>query len=129
MHFKDLVFPTLVAILRWNCFSLESFISEIHLLFQEAISFIKCFHNFHQKENYHIKKSLFNKLAEVFQQVVSEKTLLRQLQKEVARLEGELRSPELSSSSCLRSLLAEKELRIRQVQSSLLGFNFHVKYE
>lgn len=70
-------------------------------------------------------KSLF-KLVMVFQQVVSDKTLVRQLQKEVARLEEELRSPQLSSSSCLRSLLAEKELKIQQVQSTIIGLNFHV---
>ncbi|KAL1371718.1 hypothetical protein AAHE18_01G153000 [Arachis hypogaea] len=52
--------------------------------------------------------------------VVSDKTLVRQLQKEVARLEGELRSPELSSSSsCLRSLLAEKELKITQMEKDM----------
>ena len=60
----------------------------------------------------------------VFQQVVSDKTLVRQLQKEVARLEGELRSPELSSSSCLRSLLAEKESKIQQVQISVIGLSY-----
>ncbi|MED6137913.1 hypothetical protein PIB30_069495 [Stylosanthes scabra] len=52
--------------------------------------------------------------------VVSDKTLVRQLQKEVARLEGELRSPELSSSSSrLRSLLAEKELKITQMEKDM----------
>ncbi|KAK7363351.1 hypothetical protein VNO77_05491 [Canavalia gladiata] len=51
--------------------------------------------------------------------VVSDKTLVRQLQKEVARLEGELRSPELSSRSCLRSLLAEKELKIQQMERDI----------
>ncbi|XP_027368734.1 kinesin-like protein KIN-7B [Abrus precatorius] len=51
--------------------------------------------------------------------VVSDKTLVRQLQKEVARLEGELRSPELSSHSCLRSLLAEKELKIQQMERDM----------
>ncbi|XP_061361587.1 kinesin-like protein KIN-7B isoform X2 [Gastrolobium bilobum] len=51
--------------------------------------------------------------------VVSDKTLVRQLQKEVARLEGELRSPELSSDSCLRSLLAEKELKIQQMERDI----------
>ncbi|MED6150544.1 Kinesin-like protein nack2 [Stylosanthes scabra] len=52
--------------------------------------------------------------------VVSDKTLVRQLQKEVVRLEGELRSPELSSSSsCLRSLLAEKELKIKQMEKDM----------
>lgn len=41
---------------------------------------------------------------------------MKHLQKEVARLEAELRTPEPSSSSlCLRSLLREKDLKIQQV--------------
>ncbi|KAI4335159.1 hypothetical protein L6164_013830 [Bauhinia variegata] len=48
--------------------------------------------------------------------VVSDKALVKDLQKEVARLEEALRSPELSSSSCLRSLLSEKELKIQQME-------------
>lgn len=48
-------------------------------------------------------------------QVVSDKRLVKQLQKEVARLEAELRSPDPSSSSCFRSLLMEKDLKIQQV--------------
>lgn len=51
--------------------------------------------------------------------VVSDKTLVRQLQKEVARLEGELRSPDLSSHSCIKSLLAEKELKIKQMEKDI----------
>ncbi|XP_047157827.1 kinesin-like protein KIN-7B [Vigna umbellata] len=51
--------------------------------------------------------------------VVSDKTLVRQLQKEIARLEGELRSPDLSSNSCLRSLLVEKELKIQQMERDM----------
>ncbi|XP_054820840.1 kinesin-like protein KIN-7B isoform X2 [Prosopis cineraria] len=51
--------------------------------------------------------------------IVSDKSLLKHLQKEVARLEEELRSPELTSSSCLRSLLAEKELKIQQMESEM----------
>jgi centromeric protein E len=46
------------------------------------------------------------------------------LQKEVARLEGELRNPELSADACLRSLLAEKELKIQQVHSFFLVLSF-----
>ncbi|KAK4391910.1 Kinesin-like protein NACK2 [Sesamum angolense] len=46
--------------------------------------------------------------------VVEKKQLVKQLQEEVARLEAELRSPEPSDSSCLRSLLREKELKIQQ---------------
>lgn len=41
------------------------------------------------------------------------------MQKEVARLEEELRNPEMSAHACLRSLLAEKELKIQQVLSLL----------
>ncbi|KAL2338826.1 hypothetical protein Fmac_013272 [Flemingia macrophylla] len=51
--------------------------------------------------------------------VVSDKTLVRKLQKEVARLEGELRGPDLSSRSSLRSLLAEKELKIQQMEKDI----------
>ncbi|CAL0325482.1 unnamed protein product [Lupinus luteus] len=53
--------------------------------------------------------------------VVPDKTLVRQLQKEVARLEGELelQSPDLSSSSCLKSLLAERELQIKLMERDI----------
>ncbi|GAU16802.1 hypothetical protein TSUD_200450, partial [Trifolium subterraneum] len=51
--------------------------------------------------------------------VVSEKTRVRELQKEVARLEGELRNPELSADERLRSLLAEKELKIKQMEKDM----------
>ncbi|CAK8563930.1 unnamed protein product [Lathyrus sativus] len=51
--------------------------------------------------------------------VVSEKTQVRELQKEVARLEGELKNPELSAHACLRSLLAEKELKIQQLEKDM----------
>ncbi|KAG2717810.1 hypothetical protein I3760_03G192400 [Carya illinoinensis] len=51
--------------------------------------------------------------------VVSDKTLVKHLQKEVARLEAELRSPEPSSSSCLRSLLVEKDLKIQQMEREM----------
>ncbi|OMO67118.1 hypothetical protein CCACVL1_20780 [Corchorus capsularis] len=47
--------------------------------------------------------------------VISDKRLLKHLQKEVARLEAELRSPEPSSASCLKSLLMEKELKIQEM--------------
>ncbi|OVA13008.1 Kinesin [Macleaya cordata] len=47
--------------------------------------------------------------------VVAEKQLLKHLQKEVARLEAELQSPEPSSSSCLKSLLVERDLKIQQM--------------
>lgn len=52
--------------------------------------------------------------------VVSNKLLVKHLQKEVARLEAELRTPEpSSSSSCLRSLLREKDLKIQQMESEM----------
>ncbi|CAK9159255.1 unnamed protein product [Ilex paraguariensis] len=51
--------------------------------------------------------------------VVAEKKLVKHLQKEVARLEAELQSPEPSSSSCLRSLLMEKDLKIRQMEREM----------
>ncbi|KAE9604644.1 putative plus-end-directed kinesin ATPase [Lupinus albus] len=47
--------------------------------------------------------------------VHSEKKLVRQLQMQVARLEEELQSPESSSTSCLRTLLSEKEFKVLQV--------------
>ncbi|KAK9274437.1 hypothetical protein L1049_021684 [Liquidambar formosana] len=51
--------------------------------------------------------------------VVSDKRLVKQLQKEVARLEAELRSPEPSSSSSLSSLLLEKDLKIQQMEREM----------
>lgn len=48
-------------------------------------------------------------------QVVSDKKLVKHLQKEVERLEAELRSPEPSSASYLQSLLIKKNLQIEQV--------------
>ncbi|PON97049.1 Kinesin-like protein [Trema orientale] len=51
--------------------------------------------------------------------VVSDKRLVKHLQKEVARLEAELRSPEPSSFSCLRSLIAEKDLKIEQMEREM----------
>lgn len=48
-------------------------------------------------------------------QVVADKKLVKHLQKEVARLEAELRSPEPSSSSCVKTMLMEKDLKIQQV--------------
>ncbi|KAJ4708834.1 Kinesin-like protein [Melia azedarach] len=50
--------------------------------------------------------------------VVSEKRLVKHLQKEVARLEAELQSPD-PSSSCVRSLLMEKELKIQQLEKEM----------
>ncbi|XP_010535794.1 PREDICTED: kinesin-like protein KIN-7B isoform X2 [Tarenaya hassleriana] len=51
--------------------------------------------------------------------VVSDKTLLKHLQQKVAKLESELRSPEPSSSSCLKSLLLEKEMKIQQMEMEM----------
>ncbi|XP_062091216.1 kinesin-like protein KIN-7B [Humulus lupulus] len=51
--------------------------------------------------------------------VVSGKKLVKHLQKEVARLEAELRSPEPSSFSCLRSLIAEKDMKIEQMEKEM----------
>lgn len=50
-----------------------------------------------------------------FIQVVSDKKLLKHLQKQVARLEAELRSPDPKSSPSIKSLLVEKDLKIQQV--------------
>ncbi|XP_039144180.1 kinesin-like protein KIN-7A [Dioscorea cayenensis subsp. rotundata] len=51
--------------------------------------------------------------------VVSDKQLVKQLQKEVARLEAELRTPELSGSSCSEALLKEKELKIKKMEMEM----------
>ncbi|KAM7513495.1 hypothetical protein LguiA_003078 [Lonicera macranthoides] len=51
--------------------------------------------------------------------VVADKQLVKNLQKEVARLEAELRSPEPASSLCLRSLLMEKDLKIQQMEKEM----------
>lgn len=54
-------------------------------------------------------------IAFSFDQVISDKQLVKHLQKEVARLEAELRTPEPSASSCSEALLKEKELKIKKV--------------
>ncbi|MBA0699922.1 hypothetical protein Goari_001517, partial [Gossypium aridum] len=46
--------------------------------------------------------------------IISDKRLVKHLQKEVARLEAKLRTPEPTSASCLQSLLMEKELKIQE---------------
>lgn len=51
--------------------------------------------------------------------VVPDKKLVKHLQKEVARLEAELRSPEPSSSACIRTLLMEKDLKIQQMEKDM----------
>ncbi|KAK6941238.1 Kinesin motor domain [Dillenia turbinata] len=50
--------------------------------------------------------------------VISEKQLVKHLQKEVARLEAELQSPE-ASYLCLRSLLLEKDLKIKEMEREM----------
>ncbi|XP_020099000.1 kinesin-like protein KIN-7A [Ananas comosus] len=49
--------------------------------------------------------------------VVSDKQLVKHLQKEVARLEAELRTPE--SSSCSETLLMEKEMKIKKMEMEM----------
>ncbi|KAG8376271.1 hypothetical protein BUALT_Bualt09G0045900 [Buddleja alternifolia] len=51
--------------------------------------------------------------------IVEKKELVKQLQEEVARLEAELRSPEPSSSTSLRSLLREKDFKIQQMEKEI----------
>ncbi|KAL9690134.1 hypothetical protein QQ045_010529 [Rhodiola kirilowii] len=51
--------------------------------------------------------------------VVADKRLVKELQKEVARLEAELHSPDPSSSTCLKTLLEEKELKIQQMEKEM----------
>ncbi|XP_019196259.1 PREDICTED: kinesin-like protein NACK2 [Ipomoea nil] len=51
--------------------------------------------------------------------VVSEKQLVKKLQKEVARLEAELRTPDSCASPCLKSLLLEKETKIQQMEEEI----------
>lgn len=52
---------------------------------------------------------------DLFIQVVSDKRLVKPSQKELARLEAELRSPDPASSPSFRSLLMEKDQKIQQV--------------
>ncbi|KAL8136516.1 hypothetical protein V2J09_002517 [Rumex salicifolius] len=52
--------------------------------------------------------------------VVADQQLVKQLQKEVARLEAERRSPEPSSaSSSLRALLVEKDMKIQEMEKEM----------
>lgn len=52
--------------------------------------------------------------------VVSDQQMVKHLQQEVARLEAELRSPEpSSSSSSLRALLIEKDLKIQKMEREM----------
>ncbi|KAI5577386.1 hypothetical protein BDE02_09G109400 [Populus trichocarpa] len=52
--------------------------------------------------------------------VMSDKALVKHLQKEVARLESELRSPDLASSTCdYTSLLRQKDLQIQKMEKEI----------
>ncbi|KAJ0241634.1 Kinesin-like protein KIN-7B [Hirschfeldia incana] len=51
--------------------------------------------------------------------VVSEKSMLKHLQQKVAKLESELRSPVSSSSTCLKSLLVEREMKIQEMETEM----------
>ncbi|KAL5572294.1 hypothetical protein UlMin_021891, partial [Ulmus minor] len=51
--------------------------------------------------------------------VVEDKRLVKHLQKEVARLEAELRSPQPTSDSSFRSLIAEKDMKIKQMEREM----------
>ncbi|CAH8383509.1 unnamed protein product [Eruca vesicaria subsp. sativa] len=51
--------------------------------------------------------------------VVSEKLMLKHLQQKVAKLESELRSPEPSSSPCLKSLLVERDMKIQEMETEM----------
>ncbi|CAO2841637.1 unnamed protein product [Amaranthus hypochondriacus] len=51
--------------------------------------------------------------------VVTDQQLLKHLQQEVARLEAELRSPEPSSSSALKALLIEKNMKIQKMEREM----------
>ncbi|PNX80285.1 kinesin-like protein NACK1-like, partial [Trifolium pratense] len=66
-----------------------------------------------------ITENAIRDIYDYIKNVVSEKTRVRELQNEVARLEGELRKPELSADECLRSLLDEKELKIQQMEKDM----------
>lgn len=51
--------------------------------------------------------------------VISEKELVKHLQKEVARLEAELHTPESTTVVCSDSLLIEKELQIKKMEREM----------
>ncbi|KAF7143149.1 hypothetical protein RHSIM_Rhsim05G0002200 [Rhododendron simsii] len=61
--------------------------------------------------------------------VVADKKLVKHLQKEVARLEAELRSPEPSSSSCVTTLLMEKDLKIQQMEREVKELKHQLEIE
>ncbi|KAL0926639.1 hypothetical protein M5K25_002877 [Dendrobium thyrsiflorum] len=62
-------------------------------------------------------------------QVVSEKQLVKQLQREVARLEAELRTPEHSASSNSEAILMEKEMQIKKDSVNFTSFSLFLKME
>ncbi|KAK8958123.1 Kinesin-like protein NACK1 [Platanthera guangdongensis] len=51
--------------------------------------------------------------------VVSDKQLVKQLQKEVARLEAELRTPEPSATSSSEAIILEKEIKIKKMEMEI----------
>ncbi|XP_047966949.1 kinesin-like protein NACK2 isoform X1 [Salvia hispanica] len=51
--------------------------------------------------------------------VVEKKQLVKHLKEEVARLEAELRSPEPPASSSVRTLLREKDMKIKQMEREI----------
>ncbi|KAK8959542.1 Kinesin-like protein NACK1 [Platanthera guangdongensis] len=51
--------------------------------------------------------------------VVSDKQLVKQLQKEVARLEAELRTPEPSATSSSEAIILEKEIKIKKMEMEM----------
>ncbi|KAH7852200.1 hypothetical protein Vadar_021751 [Vaccinium darrowii] len=61
--------------------------------------------------------------------VVADKKLVKHLQKEVARLEAELRSPEPSSSLCVNTLLMEKDLKIQQMEREVKELKHQLELE
>lgn len=69
-------------------------------------------------------RSLDASLSAFSDQVEPEKRLVKHLQKEVARLEAELRCPDLSSSH-LRALLKEKDMKIEGVRLFVTSFFFY----
>ncbi|KAL6965936.1 Kinesin-like protein nack2 [Sarracenia purpurea var. burkii] len=62
-------------------------------------------------------------------QVLADKKLVKHLQEEVARLEAVLQSPDPSSSSCIRTLLMEKDLKIQQMEREVNELKHQLELE
>ncbi|PSS02060.1 Kinesin-like protein [Actinidia chinensis var. chinensis] len=60
---------------------------------------------------------------------MANKKLVKHLQKEVARLEAELRSPEPSSYSCLTTQLMEKDMKIQQMEREVKELKHQLELE